>query len=303
MAPDVAPAPTTVWISSMNSTILPLEEVTSLMTAFSRSSNSPRYFAPATRAPRSRAMRDRPCRAAGTSPSTMRWARPSATAVLPTPGSPIRTGLFLVRRDRIWMARRISSSRPITGSSLPSRAACVKSRAYLESASYLPSGSWSVTRAAPRTCLTAASRAASSRPSAFSRAAHDRVSAARARSRCSTDTKSSPIAAFSSSARVTAASRFRPRTWPLSPLTLGCLRRWASTRSSRAVGLPPATDTARRARPDGVCSRRAFRRCSVSTIWWEAALAASGAATTAAHAFSVKSSWEMRLPPPPPVEA
>jgi hypothetical protein len=44
-------------------------------------------------------------------------------AVLPTPGSPIRTGLFLVRRDSTWIVRRISSSRPITGSSLPSRAA------------------------------------------------------------------------------------------------------------------------------------------------------------------------------------
>ncbi len=43
-------------------------------------------------------------------------------AVLPTPGSPISTGLFLVRRDSTWMVRRISSSRPITGSSLPVRA-------------------------------------------------------------------------------------------------------------------------------------------------------------------------------------
>ena len=40
-------------------------------------------------------------------------------AVLPTPGSPMRTGLFLVRRDSTWMTRRISSSRPMTGSSLP----------------------------------------------------------------------------------------------------------------------------------------------------------------------------------------
>jgi len=31
----------------------------------------------------------------GTSPRRMRWARPSTMAVLPTPGSPIRTGLFL----------------------------------------------------------------------------------------------------------------------------------------------------------------------------------------------------------------
>ena len=49
----------------------------------------------------------------------MRWARPSTIAVLPTPGSPIRTGLFFVRRLRTWMTRRISSSRPMTGSSLP----------------------------------------------------------------------------------------------------------------------------------------------------------------------------------------
>ena len=55
----------------------------------------------------------------GTSPLTMRCARPSTIAVLPTPGSPISTGLFLVRRCSTWIARRISSSRPITGSSLP----------------------------------------------------------------------------------------------------------------------------------------------------------------------------------------
>jgi hypothetical protein len=49
--------------------------------------------------------------------AAMRRAMPSAIAVLPTPGSPISTGLFLVRRDSTWIARRISTSRPITGSS------------------------------------------------------------------------------------------------------------------------------------------------------------------------------------------
>ena len=57
-------------------------------------------------------------------PTTMRCARPSAIAVLPTPGSPISTGLFFLRRDSTWMTRSISFSRPITGSSLPSRASC-----------------------------------------------------------------------------------------------------------------------------------------------------------------------------------
>ncbi len=39
----------------------------------------------------------------GTSSATIRWAIPSTMAVLPTPGSPIKTGLFLVRRLRIVM--------------------------------------------------------------------------------------------------------------------------------------------------------------------------------------------------------
>ena len=59
----------------------------------------------------------------GTSPRTMRWASPSAIAVLPTPGSPMSTGLFFVLRDRMRMTRRISASRPMIGSSLP--AACL----------------------------------------------------------------------------------------------------------------------------------------------------------------------------------
>ena len=49
-------------------------------------------------------------------------------AVLPTPASPIKMGLFLVRRQRICTTRRISSLRPITGSNSPARANSVKSR-------------------------------------------------------------------------------------------------------------------------------------------------------------------------------
>ncbi|SKU61721.1 Uncharacterised protein [Mycobacteroides abscessus subsp. abscessus] len=64
----------------------------------------------------------------GTSPCTIAWARPSTTAVLPTPGSPISTGLFLVRRLSTCMTRSISFSRPMTGSSLPSMAAAVRLR-------------------------------------------------------------------------------------------------------------------------------------------------------------------------------
>ena len=118
-APSAAPAPTMVCSSSMNRITRPSASATSLSTALSRSSNSPRYFAPATSAPMSRAITRRSRSDSGTSPETMRWASPSAMAVLPTPGSPMSTGLFFVRRERTWITRRISSSRPITGSSLP----------------------------------------------------------------------------------------------------------------------------------------------------------------------------------------
>ena len=134
IAPSAAPAPTTVCSSSMNVMIWPSLLRISFSTAFSRSSNSPRYFAPATIAPRSSATTRLLRSDSGTSPATMRWARPSTTAVLPTPGSPISTGLFLVRRDSTWITRRISASRPMTGSSLPSRALRVRSTPYFSSA-------------------------------------------------------------------------------------------------------------------------------------------------------------------------
>ena len=113
------PAPIKVWISSINKTISPSESVTSLITAFKRSSNSPLYFAPATKRPISSDITIFDFKFSGTSPETIRCARPSTMAVLPTPGSPKRIGLFFVRRDKICKTRRISSSRPITGSIFP----------------------------------------------------------------------------------------------------------------------------------------------------------------------------------------
>ena len=146
MAPSAPPAPTRVCSSSMNRMTPPAAAAISFSTAFSRSSNSPRNFVPAMSAPRSRARIFLSFSDSGTSPAAIRCAIPSATAVLPTPGSPISTGLFLVRRDSTCIDRRISSSRPITGSSFPARADSVRSRVYLAKASYFPSASRSVTR-------------------------------------------------------------------------------------------------------------------------------------------------------------
>ena len=199
----LAPAPTTVCSSSMNVMIWPSLPLISSSTALSRSSNSPRYLAPATIAPMSSATRVLPSSEVGTSPSTMRRARPSTTAVLPTPGSPMRTGLFLVRRESTWMVRRTSSSRPMTGSILPSRARAVRSTPNFSSAWNVCSGSLLVTRADPFTCSRASiSRAGVAPPCASRSATPGPPSLARAMSRCSVLTYSSPRSLANSSAEL-----------------------------------------------------------------------------------------------------
>ncbi|OQC69285.1 MAG: hypothetical protein BWX47_01303 [candidate division Hyd24-12 bacterium ADurb.Bin004] len=127
MAPSAAPAPTMEWISSMKSMMLPAS-IISLSRTFSRSSNCPLYFVPAMTPAMSSAMSLRSRRGGGTRQETINWARPSTIAVLPTPGSPIRTGLHFFLRQRTWMTLDISFSRPITGSSEFSLAMAVRSR-------------------------------------------------------------------------------------------------------------------------------------------------------------------------------
>ena len=192
MAPSPLPAPTSVWISSIKRMMLPSDLVTSLITDFSRSSNSPLYLAPATSAPISR---EKSClffRFSGTSPRRIRCASPSTMAVLPVPGSPISTGLFLVRRLRIWSTRRISSSRPITGSSLPVRAASIKLMAYLLNDWYVSSLDCEVTFCPWRSSLMAVRRSFSFIPASFSMVLAVLFTFSSARSIASRDTYSSP---------------------------------------------------------------------------------------------------------------
>ena len=132
MAPSAEPAPTSVCSSSMNTITSPARR-TSRSTALMRSSKSPRYLVPASMLGTSSVTMRIPRRLSGTSPRATRWASPSATAVLPTPGSPTSTGLFFVRRERIWMTRLISRSRQTTGSVPPPAASCVRSRPYWSS--------------------------------------------------------------------------------------------------------------------------------------------------------------------------
>jgi hypothetical protein len=210
IAPSALPAPTMVWISSMKTMVWPSSAATSLSTDFSRSSNSPRYFAPAS----SKAMSSTSTRLlfsdSGTSPATMRCARPSTMAVLPTPGSPISTGLFLVRRCSTWMARRISSSRPITGSSLPIRARSVRSMVYFFRASRWPSDSALSTFWPPRTCSIAASSDLRDRPCPRATPAKSVLASASASRNISLARNWSPRLPASFSAACSSTTRSRP---------------------------------------------------------------------------------------------
>ena len=123
----IPPAPKIWWISSKNKITLP-RSLTSLIKFWMFSSKLPRNCVPASRPEISMLIISLFLIAAGTSPLTIAWAKPSTTAVFPTPASPTKTGLFFVRRDKISAVSWISLFLPITGSSLPSRASCVKFR-------------------------------------------------------------------------------------------------------------------------------------------------------------------------------
>ena len=240
MLPSVFPAPTSVCSSSMNRITLPAAFSISVSSAFSRSSNSPRYFAPASSAGRSSASTCLPCSDSGTSPVAIRCAIPSTIAVLPTPGSPISTGLFLVRRCSTWIARRISSSRPITGSSLPRRARSVRSRVYFLSASRWPSASAESTFWPPRTASIAPSRALRVKPQSFTSAATGSLLSVTASRNISLAMNWSPRLLASFSVACSRLPRSRPACTCSPPCTWGSLPSSASSALCSFWVLTPA---------------------------------------------------------------
>ena len=135
--PDAPPAPTIVWISSIKMMTFGLAFSSSRI-ALILSSNWPLYLVPATREPRSRVSTLLLSNVLETFLCTIFRASPSAIADLPTPGSPIRTGLFFFLLDRIWDTLSISSSLPIIGSSWPFEAISVKSLEYESRTGVLP---------------------------------------------------------------------------------------------------------------------------------------------------------------------
>ncbi len=259
MAPSALPAPTMVCSSSMKRMMRPSSAATSFSTAFRRSSNSPRYLAPASRPAMSSTSTRLSRRESGTSPLTMRWARPSTIAVLPTPGSPISTGLFLLRRCRTWIARRISSSRPITGSSLPARARSVRSSVYFLSASRWPSASAESTLAPPRTESIAPS--SDLRVSPWPRTTPPRsvLLSANASRNISLEMKLSARFVASLSAACSKASRSRPGCtgWP-PPCTLDRPLMAVSMAVRKAARFAPARSSSALG-PSSCCSMAASR--------------------------------------------
>jgi len=270
MAPSLAPAPTRVCNSSIKRITSPSAFSTSFRTAFRRSSNSPLYLAPAISAPISRATTLLFSRVSETSPATTRWARPSTIAVFPTPGSPIKTGLFFLRRESTWTIRRISSSRPITGSSLPSRARSVRLRLNLSRAWYFSSGLGSVIRWVPR--ISKRTFKINSLEIPFSPkilAASPFFSSDMARKMCSILTYWSFIlAASAKAASRTVFVRGEIKASPIvPPLTFGNLSMDASSSRETSSEETPNLSSMALAIPSGSLSM-AKSRCSGSICWF-----------------------------------
>ena len=107
-----------VWISSINKTAF-LSSSNSFNKVLKRFSKSPLYLVPARSAPISKENIVASARNSGTFSLTIKTAKPSAIAVLPTPASPTKSGLFFLRRLNTWSALSSSLSRPIRVSILP----------------------------------------------------------------------------------------------------------------------------------------------------------------------------------------
>ena len=221
----------------------------------------------------------------------MRWARPSAIAVLPTPGSPMRTGLFFVRRERTWTTRRISSSRPMTGSSSPFAARSVRSTPNFSSAWILSSGAWSVTRFVPRTSPIALSSSSFVAPALRSASPAFEPWPARLRSRCSVETYSSLRSRISCSAARstwTSSEDGWPETSPPAPIVGSPSSAALSGARTLAVSTPSLLRTDGTIPPS--CSTRTPSRCSGVTCGLLRCSARRPAAAMASWALMVKRS-------------
>ena len=160
-------------------------------------------------------------RFSGTSPLTIRMAKPSAIAVLPTPGSPTNMGLFFVRRLSMCKVLRISSSRPITGSSFPALAISFRFFAYLLSALNCVSCVWEFTLSPLRNSFIDAIKPFSVSPASFNNFEAASEPFKIASNKCSGVINSSPNVFKPLFARSTILFASLPNDWAGSPETTG----------------------------------------------------------------------------------
>ena len=225
----------------------------SAITPCTRSSKAARSSVPPRRAPMLSSTMRLPASTAGSRPSAARIAIASTIAVLPTPASPTRTGLFRLLRASAWRTARISRPRPMIGPSSPLRASAVRSRpkrsrvGVREGASARAGGVASA-GAAAASAGTAASRAerswaTSTPPCRTSRAVTTSTSSARAAKRWATPTGRSSPARVSAAAK-TALQVSDRESGPEGGPSTGPLPSCARARRRRRVGSRPEAVTA-----------------------------------------------------------
>ncbi len=259
-APSAAPAPTIVCSSSMNRTIVPPASLISLRTAFRRSSNSPRYFEPASSAPMSSAMTRRSRSDSGTSPDDDALGEALDDRGLADAGlaDQHRVVLRAAAEDLDDAADLVVAADDRVELALLGLS--VRSRPNFSSAWNLSSGDWSVTgggrgpRRSPgpaRPCVAPAARRASP--------AREPWCAASASSRCSVETYSSL------SSRISCSAARRTRTSSLDGaggLAAGGQRRQRVEQGVDlgAQGAGAAPSLAQHGHDDAVRPARAARR-------------------------------------------
>ena len=173
--------------------LCPRASAISLSTAFRRSSNSPRYFAPAISAPMSSAMTRRSRSDSGTSPDDDPLREPLDDRGLADArlADQHRVVLRAAREDLDHAADLVVAADDRVELALLARAS-VRSRPYFSSAWNLSSGFWSVTRCGPRTSAIACEQRPASRPRRAAARRPCELWPASASSRCSVETYSSP---------------------------------------------------------------------------------------------------------------
>jgi hypothetical protein len=199
----------------MNRMTWPRASWISLRTAFRRSSNSPRYLEPASSAPMSSATTRRSLSCSGHVAGDDALGEALGDRGLADAGLADQHGVVLgaAREDLDDAADLVVAADD--GSSLPSSAACVRSRPNFSSDWYLSSGFSSVTRCGPRTDSIAGTMSFLLAPLRRSASPAGDLWSARASSRCSVETYSSLNWASSRSAarRTATSSRLTVGSW------------------------------------------------------------------------------------------